>query len=82
MVLMAVFNHLTVKSLFLNVFSPVLRIELVHLTSFIVLTVSAESFHGHVAARSPPPRLADAVPAILVQRAPPIAVAQARAPLC
>lgn len=79
---MAVFHHLTVKPPFLNRFSPLLKIQLVYLTSFIVLTVSAESFHGYVTARSPPSWLADAVPAILVQRAPPIAVAQARAALC
>lgn len=82
MVLMAVFNHLTVKSPFLNKFSPVLKIQLVYLTSLVVLAVSAESFHGYVTACSPPSWLADAVPAVLVQRAPPIAVTQARAALC
>lgn len=79
---MAVFNNLTEKSPFLNVFSPELKIQLVSLTSFVVLTVSAESFHGYVTPCSPPSWLADTVPAILVQCASPIAVAQTRTALC
>lgn len=51
-------------------------------TSFVVLAVRAEGLHGHVAARSSPAWLADAVPAVLVQRAPAIAVAQSGAALC
>lgn len=51
-------------------------------TSFIVLAVRAESLHGHVTARSSPPWLADAVPAVLVQCAPAVTVAQTRAALC
>lgn len=82
MVLTAVFCHLTVKSELLNTFSPVLQIQLAYLTSLVVLTVSAQSFHGHITARSPPSWLADTVPAILVQCAPPIAIAQAGATLC
>ena len=52
------------------------------LTSLIVLAVCAEGLHGHVTARSPPPWLANAMPAVLVQRASSIAVAQTGAPLC
>ena len=52
------------------------------LTSLIVLAVSAEGLHGYVASCSSPPWLANAVPAILVQCAPSIAVAQTGTPLC
>lgn len=51
-------------------------------TSFVVLAVRAEGLHGHVAARSAPAWLADAVPAVLVQRAPAVAVAEPGAALC
>lgn len=52
------------------------------LTSFVVFAVCTEGLHGYVTACSSPPWLANAVPAVLVQCASPIAVAQAGATLC
>lgn len=52
------------------------------LTSFIVLAVCAQGLHGYVTACSSPAWLANTMPAVLVQRTSPIAVAQAGAALC
>lgn len=74
--------NIWLKNLHSSICSPQLKIQLGSLTSFVVLTVSAESFHGYVTTCSPPSWLAHTVPAILVQCASPIAVAQTRAALC
>ncbi len=52
------------------------------LTSFIVLAVCTESLHGNVTAGPSPAWLADTMPAILIQRAASITVAQTWASLC
>lgn len=58
------------------------RIHTVHQAiSFIVLAVCAESLHGNVTAGPSPAWLADTMPAILIQRAASIAVAQTWASL-
>lgn len=49
------------------------------LTSLVILVVGTGGFHGDAASRSPPSALADALPAVLAQRAPPVAIAQVRA---
>lgn len=51
-------------------------------TSIVVFPVAACRLHGSVTACSSPAQLADAVPAVHVQSASAIAVAQARASLC
>lgn len=51
-------------------------------TSLVILAVGAERLGGDVAAEPPPPGLADAVPDVLVQDAPPVVVAQAGAAVC
>lgn len=51
-------------------------------TSFVVLAVSTQGLHGHVAAGAPPARLADAVPPAGLQGAASVVVAETRAALC
>lgn len=51
-------------------------------TSIVVLPVAARCLHGRIAARSSPAQLADAVPAVHVQSASAVPIAQARASLC
>lgn len=51
-------------------------------TSIVVFPIAACSLHGSVAACSSPAQLADAMPAVHVQSASAIAIAQARASLC
>lgn len=58
------------------------RVHAVHESiSFVVFAVCTESLHGYITARSSPPWLADTMPAVLVERTSPIAVAQAGATL-
>lgn len=51
-------------------------------TSVIVFGVTAGRFHGGVTACSSPAQLAHAIPAVITQRAPAVAVTQTRATLC
>jgi len=51
-------------------------------TSLVILAVGAERFRGYVASQPSPPGLADAVPDVLIQDAPPVVVAQPGAAVC
>jgi len=52
------------------------------LTSLVILAIRAERFGSDIATEPSPSRLADAVPDVLIQDAPPIVVAQPRAAVC
>lgn len=51
-------------------------------TSLVVLPVGAERLGGNVAPQPSPPGLADAVPDVLIEDAPPVVVAQPGAAVC
>lgn len=52
------------------------------LTPLIILAIWAEGFRGDITSQPSPPWLADAVPHVLIQDAPPVVVAQTGAPVC